>query len=64
MTDAYVHDTYVKVPTYPDEFKPLLKVLNLALMCKEVTECISQSELQKIYGWKDDFASLALEFTE
>ena len=38
MTDAYVHDTYVKMPTYPDEFKPLLKLFNLALMCKEVTD--------------------------
>ena len=62
MTEMY--STAVKVDVYSDEFRPLLKLLNLALMSKEVTEYMSNAEMHKVYAFKDDFATLALEYTE
>jgi hypothetical protein len=62
MTDTI--STAVAVEIFPDEFRPILKLLNLALMCKEVTDCMSQAEVHKIYAFKDDFANTALEFAE
>ena len=59
---THTHDTAVAIEIYPDEFRPLLKLLNLALMCKEVTVCMSQAEVHKIYAFKDNFADTALEF--
>ena len=61
---THTHDTAVAIEIYPDEFKPLLKLLNLALMNTEVTDCMSQAEVHKIYAFKDDFAGTALEFIE
>jgi hypothetical protein len=64
MTNTNTHDTAVKVDVYADEFRPVLKLLNLALMNKDVLECMSNAEVHKVYGFKDDFATLALEYTE
>ena len=58
------HSTAVAVEIFPDEFRPILKLLNLALMNKDVTDCMSQAEVHKIYAFKDDFADTALEFSE
>jgi len=64
MTDVYAHDTYVKVPTYPDEFKPIIKVLNRALDTNGMVEIIPPEEYDLVVGWLDEFKSLALEFAE
>jgi len=61
---AEMYSTAVKVDVYSDEFRPILKLLNLALMSKEVTQYMSDVEMHKVYAFKDDFASLALEYTE
>ena len=61
---AHTHTTSVSIEVFPHEFKPLLKLLNLALMTKEVTECMSKAELHKVYAFKDAFADTALEFAE
>ena len=64
MTNAYTHDTYVKVPTYPDEFKPLLKLMQRALCETQVRDALAPAELHKVEHWLNDFQSLALEFAE
>ena len=64
MTDAYTHDTYVKVPTYPDEFKPLLKLMHRALCETQVRDALLADELHKVEHWRNDFQDLALEFAE
>ena len=62
MTDT--HTTAVAIEIFPDEFKPLLKLLNLALMNSEITGLMTRAEVHKIYAFKDDFADTALEFAE
>ena len=64
MTDVYAHDTYVKVPTFPDEFKPIIKALNRVLDDNRMIEFFTEDEYGKISGWLDDFKSLALEFAK
>ena len=64
MTDAYTHDTYVEVPTYPDEFKPLLKLMHRALCETQVRDALLADELHKVEHWLNDFQDLALEFAE
>ena len=64
MTDVYAHDTYVKVPTYPDEFKPIIKVLNRAVDTNRMVEIMTPEEYDLVVGWLNDFQSLALEFAE
>ena len=64
MTDAYIHDTYVKVPTYPDEFKPLLKLMQRALCETRVRNALAPDELHKVEHWLNDFQDLALEFAD
>ena len=54
----------IAVEVFPDEFKPLLKLFNLALMSKEVTEYMSEVELHRVYAFKDAFADFALEYME
>ena len=57
-------DTAVKVPTYYDEFKPIIKVLNRALDTNRMVEIMTPEEYELVVGWLDDFKSLALEFAE
>jgi hypothetical protein len=59
MTD--MHDTAVQVDVYPSEFKPLLKLINRALMNTEIMDALTDVEAHRIYHWLDDFQSLALE---
>ena len=61
---SQTHETAIKVDVYTDELMPVLKLLNLALMCKDVTMWMSEEQLDKIYGFKDDWATLALEYKE
>jgi hypothetical protein len=54
------HDTAVNVKVYPDEFKPLLKLINHALSSNDVMQYISREEAHIIYNWLNDFKSQAL----
>jgi hypothetical protein len=55
------HDTAVNVEVYPHEFKPLLKLINRALISNDVMEHINEVEAHHIYCWLADFQSKALE---
>jgi len=54
----------VKVPTFTDEFKPIIKALNRALDDNRMVKHFSDDEYAKISGWLDEFKSLALEFAD
>jgi hypothetical protein len=58
MTTAAVHDTSIKVDVYCDEFKVLLKAINKAIDSSDY----SQDEVDKLISFKDDFATLALQY--
>ncbi len=62
MTDT--HDVAVAVEIYPDEFKPLLKLMQRALCESQVRDALAPDELHKVEHWLNDFQSLALEFAE
>lgn len=57
MTETIVHDVGVSFTVYPDEMRTILKVLNRAT--KEIE--LSEQELNVLYSFRDDFASLTLE---
>ena len=57
------HTTTIKVPTFPDEFKPIIKILNRALDDNRMMEFLTPEEYNLVDGWLDQFASLALEFS-
>jgi len=54
----------IKVPTFPDEFMPLLKLMQRALCETQVRDALAPDELHKVEHWLNDFQSLALEFAE
>lgn len=56
-----VHDTSVKVDVFPDEFKPLLKLINRAISNDDVMKHLTDDEAATISMWLDDFQSLALQ---
>jgi hypothetical protein len=60
MTTA-IHDTSVKVDVFPDEFKPLLKLINRAISNDDVMKHLTDDEAATISVWLDDFQSLALQ---
>ena len=55
-------NTAVPVDVYCDEFKPLLKLINRALLNSEFIEQFTEDEVDKLYNFKDDFSEIALEF--
>lgn len=57
-----VHSLAVKVDVYPDEFKPLLKILNRAIMHEEIVSHLTEDDVCTIIHWLDDFKSVALEY--
>ena len=57
------HTTAVKVDVFPDEFKPLIKVLNRACCNDDIMQHVTDDEAELISGWLDEFKSLALEFS-
>jgi hypothetical protein len=56
-----IHSTATKVDVFPDEFKPLLKLINRAIMNNDVMQHITDDEASIISMWLDDFQSLALQ---
>jgi len=59
--EAGVHSTAVKVDVFPDEFMPLLKVLNCAIAMPEKF-ALTAVELDKLITFQDSFADLAFEY--
>lgn len=59
--EANVHSTAIKVDVYPDEFIPLLKVINCAILMPEKF-ALTEIEHDQIVAFKDSFADLALEY--
>ena len=54
----------IKVPTFTDEFWPIIKVLNRACCNDSIMQHVTDKEADLISGWLDEFKSLALEFAE
>ena len=58
-----IHDTSIPVSVFPDEFLPLLKVINCAIAMPEKF-ALTDVELKKLITFQDDFADLAFEYGE
>jgi len=61
--DHGTHDTAIKVDVYPDEFMPLLKVINCAISMPEKF-ALTDSELEVIRSFQNDFTDTAFEYGE
>ena len=57
------HTTAIKVPTFPEEFKPLLKLINRAMCSSEIRDALTDVEMHKVEHWLNDFQDIALEFS-
>ena len=55
-----IHDTSIPVSVFPDEFMPLLKIINCAILMPEKF-ALTDDELNKIISFQDDFTDLAFE---
>ena len=62
MTDS-IHDTSVKIDVFPDEFIPLLKVINCALLMPE-RFALTDKELETLRNFQVDFSLSALNYAE
>ena len=60
MTNT-IHDTSIPVSVFPDEFMPLLKVINCAIQMPEKF-ALTNEELDKIRSFQNDFTDLAFEY--
>jgi hypothetical protein len=54
------HNTAVKVDVYPDEFKPLMKVIKYALICDDSRKVLNEEEWATVNAFLDDFSDIAL----
>ena len=61
--EADVHSTVVKVDVFPDEFIPLLKVINCAILMPEKF-ALTEDELNTLITFQDSFTDLAFEHGE
>ena len=57
----HIHDTSVKVDVFPDEFMPLLKVINCAIAMPEKF-ALTEKELNTIISFHDDFTDAAFDY--
>ena len=55
------HSFATNVEVYPDEFMPLLKVINCAIAMPEKF-ALTDKELNTIRSFQDSFADLAFEY--
>ena len=62
MTDT-MHDTSVKIDVFPDEFKPILKVINCALHMPDEFN-LTEKEIETLHNFQVDFALSALNYAE
>jgi hypothetical protein len=62
MTDT-IHDTSVKIDVFPDEFKPILKVINRALLMTDRFD-LTEKEIETLHNFQVDFSLSALNYAE
>ena len=62
MTDT-IHDTSVKIDVFPDEFIPLLKVINCALLMPDEFG-LTDKEEETLHNFQVDFSLSALNYAE
>ena len=60
---ATIHDTSVQIDVFPDEFKPILKVINCALLMPDKF-AITEKEIETLHNFQDDFSLSALNYAE
>jgi hypothetical protein len=60
MTNT-IHDTSIPVSVFPDEFFPLLKIINCAILMPEKF-ALTDKELSLIRSFQNDFTDLAFEY--
>jgi hypothetical protein len=58
MTDTIV-DTSVKVDVFPDEFIPILKVINCALLMPDKF-ALTEKEIETLHNFQVDFSDLCI----
>ena len=63
MEEVNVHSVAIKVSVFPDEFGPLLKVINCAIYMPE-RFALTDKELNTLITFQDSFADLAFEYGE
>lgn len=54
-------ETIVNLETYDYELKPLLKLINRALINDDVIKHLNNEEVHRIYHWLDELQSKTLE---
>ena len=59
--EAGVHSTAIKADVFPDEFFPLLKVINCAILMPEKF-ALTDKELNTLITFQDSFTDLAFEY--
>ena len=59
MTET-IHDTSVKVDVFPDEFIPILKVINCALLMPDKF-ALTEKEIETLHNFQVDFSLSAFE---
>jgi hypothetical protein len=62
MTDTIV-DTSVKIDVFPDEFIPILKVINRALLMPDRFD-LTEKEIETLHNFQVDFSLSALNYAE
>ena len=60
---ATIHDTSVKVDVFPDEFLPILKVINRALLMPDKFD-LTEKEIETLHNFQVDFSLSALNYAE
>ena len=59
MTET-IHDTSVQVDVFPDEFIPILKVINCALLMPDKF-ALTDKEIETLHNFQVDFSNSALQ---
>ena len=62
MTET-IHDTSVKIDVFPDEFIPILKVINCALLMPEKF-ALTDKEIETLHNFQVDFSNSALNYAK
>jgi hypothetical protein len=60
---ATIHDTSVKIDVFPDEFIPILKVINCALLMPDEF-ALTEKEIETLQNFLVDFSLSALNYAE
>jgi hypothetical protein len=60
---AAIHDTSVQIDVFPDEFKPILKVINRALLMPDKF-ALTEKEIETLHNFQVDFSNSALNYAE